>query len=333
MLFGVPLTVTLSFAVLTVLVSAVTGLPLRDPDGFLGPSYVRLPLIVAVMIAFDVLPRALRQRPGLRRFPRSVAEVLRLRWTRPRLAVAVAGLASFYLSYVAYRNLKSFLPFLRERLVDPVLVATDRRLTAGLDPGDVLHDLLGTQLSAEILSAVYMSFLALVPLSLAAALVWSDNLARGAWYATALSFNWILGTVTYYVAPSLGPVYVQPSVFSDLPPTAVADLQEKLHDNRLEVLADPRATDAVHGIAAFASLHVSIAFTAALITHRASRSALARTVVWIYVVLTALATIYFGWHYLLDVPAGLLVGAVSVWSAGLATNSRTAATTSAPLQA
>lgn len=320
LLFGVPLAVTLSCALLTVLVAAVSGLPLRDPDGFLGPSYVRLPVIVAAMIGLDVLPRVLRQRPGLRRVPRCVAEVLRTRWTRPRLAVVAAGLASFYLAYVAYRNLKNFLPSLRERLVDPVLMTTDRWLTGGPHPGNVLHDLLGTQLSAEVLSAVYMSFLALVPLSLAAALVWSDNLARGAWYVTALCFNWILGTVTYYVAPSLGPVYVRPSVFTDLPRTAVTDLQEKLYGDRLEVLADPRATDAVHGIAAFASLHVSIAFTAALITHRTGTSAPARAVAWAYLVLTVLATVYFGWHYLLDVPAGLAVGAGSVWLAARATD-------------
>ena len=110
-----------------------------------------------------------------------------------------------------------------------------------------------------------MIFLPFVPASLAAALVWSDDLSRGAWYASALSLNWIFGTLSYYAPPSLGPIYVEPYRFFDLPTTAVTGLQDALWGNRVEVLADPHATQSVHGIAAFASLHTSIVFTAALV--------------------------------------------------------------------
>jgi membrane-associated phospholipid phosphatase len=329
-LFGLPLVVTATFALLTVLTAVVAGLPLRDPDGFLGPSYLRLPLIVVAMIALDLLPRVLRQRPAPRHLLPSVVEAWQRRWSTSRLAVAAAGLASFYLAYVAYRNLKSYLPFLREHLLDPALMATDRWFAAGLYPADVLHQLLGTGLSAEILSAVYMAFLGFVPLSLTAALIWSDQLTRGAWYVTALCWNWILGILTYYAVPSLGPVYVRPSVFTDLPHTAVADLQNSLHANRLEALPDPHATEAMQGIAAFVSLHVSIVFTAALIAHRTGASRLVRIAMWTYLLLTAVATVYFGWHYLLDVPAGLAVGATSVCLAARATRASTAPVTAAP---
>ena len=299
-------------------VAVVADLPIRDPEGFLGPSYVRLPLMVLLMIAADVLPRVIARRRELGGIGAATSQVLRTRWAGPRLAVAIAGLATFYLAYMSYRNMKSFLPFLEQRLTDPMLEASDRWIAGGSYPADVLQGILGTGFSADLLSGVYMLFMVFVPVSLAAALVWSDNLQRGAWYAAALSFNWVLGTVSYYALPSLGPAYADFTPFSDLPETTVTDLQDTLYDNRVEVLTDPFATENVHGIAAFASLHVSIIFTAALVAHLTRLPRPVRWIMWIYVALTTLATVYFGWHYVLDVIAGFALGAVSVWLAAKA---------------
>jgi membrane-associated phospholipid phosphatase len=314
-LFGVPLAVTFAFAVLMLLTAALTGLPLRDPEGFLGPSYVRLPLTVIGVMAADVLPRVLLQRPAPRNILQVTRKVFKERWTGHRMSVAAAGLASFYLAYVAYRNLKSFLPFLQEHLADPALVATDKWFAGGSNPADVLQQVLGTGITAEVLSFAYMIFLIFVPISLAVALVWSDDLSLGAWYVGALCFNWVIGTATYYAVPSLGPIYVQRSSFTDLPDTAVSSLQDSLYRNRLTVLADPHSTDSVHGIAAFASLHVSIVFTAALVAQLARMPRAVCWALWVYFALTALATVYFGWHYVIDVFAGLAVGGLSVWLA------------------
>ena len=251
-LYGAGIVVALLFGALTLVTAAVADLPLRDPDGFLGPSYVRLPLIALGMMVLDVLPRLLirlRSRPQ----PLLVLrEVLAERCSPARLGLVTLGFGVFYVCYVSYRNLKSFLPFLRDDLYDAWLVSTDRWLAFGTHPGVMLHDLLGTGASAELLSSVYMIFLPFVPLSLAAALVWGNDLLRGAWYAVALSLNWILGTLSYYLLPALGPIYVESYRFLDLPDTPVAGLQHALWRNRIEVLADPHATSSVHGIAAFA---------------------------------------------------------------------------------
>ncbi len=321
-LFGISGAVALLFGGLTIGAAVLSGLPLRDPDGLLGPSYVRLPLIVLGMIALDVVPRALLRRPRLREVPAACLAVLRARWPGWRLAVAAVGLGTFYVAYVSYRNLKSFLPFLRDHLSDPFLVGTDLWLTGGHQPGNLLHELLGTGISAEVLSAVYIFFLFFVPFSLAASLVWSHHAVRGAWYVNALSLNWIIGTFTYYAVPSLGPIYVEGYRYADLPATEVSRLQDALWNNRLEVLAGPHATQSVHGIAAFASLHVSIVFTAALVAQLTRLPRPARWVMWAFFALTAVATVYFGWHYIIDVVAGIAVGALAVWLGGLAIRPR-----------
>ena len=313
-------------AVVAVGGAALLGLPLRDPDGVAGPAWIRLPVIVLLFLGADVLPRALLARGRSGSFAAAARSVLHERWSRERLALVAVGLASFYVTYVSYRNIKSFLPFAREGLVDSELLVLDRLITFGIDPATVLHTVLGTGVAAHLLSAVYLAFLAFVPLSLAASLIWTRDSGRGAWYVTAMGLCWAIGAASYYVLPSLGPVYARPGLFSDLPATGVTRLQESLLESRVEVLTDPWATGALHGIGAFASLHVAIVFAGALVVHRMGLAPLVRWGMWAFFGLTVVATVYFGWHYLLDDVAGLGIGWFSVWLAGVTTGQQSEVT-------
>lgn len=295
------------------------NLPLRDPDGLAGPSYVRLPLIVLLFFLADVVPRVLIDNRGFSNFRASFKFYARERWTRSRTVLVLAGLSSFYVVYVAYRNLKGFLPFVREGLHDELLKDLDRALAFGHYPASLLHDLLGTGVAAHVLSFVYIAFLLFVPVSLGAALMWSRHVSTGFWYVTALCVNWVLGTASYYWLPSVGPYFADRSIFLDLPDTGVSRLQSALEEARGEVLLDPYASESVQGIAAFASLHVSILFTAALICHYMIPNRWMRSAMWIFFGLTSIATIYFGWHYLLDDVAGLAIGWIAVWVGAKAT--------------
>ena len=296
------------------------GLPLRDPDGFLGPTYVRLPLIVALGLAADVLPRAVLQARSVVGVLPQIVAVFRQRWPWRRLGQVLLGLGAFYLTYVSYRSIKHYLPLLREDLVDDELLELDRDMTGGIAPSDVLHDLLGTGVAAHVLSWVYLAFLMFVPLSLGLALAARDRAGDASWYVTALCLNWSLGAASYYVLPSRGPIYAQPELFYDLPQTGTSALQHSLLMSRWLVLQDPYGTERIQSIAAFASLHVSIIFTAALIAQLTIRSIIVRLALWTFFALTVLATIYFGWHYLVDDIAGLAIGGGSVllaaWGTG-----------------
>ena len=87
--------------------------PLVDPEGFLGPSWLRLPLLVLGAFLLDVLPRTLwgsRMKPAL--MPAIARERVRTHWDKDRIVLTVLGLVCFYITYVSYRNLKSFLPFI-----------------------------------------------------------------------------------------------------------------------------------------------------------------------------------------------------------------------------
>lgn len=311
---------SLVVGVTAMVASAQVGVPMKDPDGFLGPAYVRLPLLALLIFAAGIIPAALRRR-SWRELPQGVIDVVRHEWSLYRVFAIGVGLLAFYCCYVGYRNLKNVLPIYRDGvLFDEQLLAFDRWLGGGVDPAVLLHTILGTGLTADFLSFIYLAYLPLVPISLGFFLVCSRRISVGAWYATALSLNWVLGVVSYYLIPSLGPIFARPDLFRVLPETGVSDLQGALLYNRLDFLADPTMSEKIHGIAGFASLHVSVTFTAALFMHHTGQRLLMRVCAWAFFGLTMVATLYFGWHYIPDNVAGMAIGwgsvAIGAWATG-----------------
>jgi len=297
--------------VAAVIVTDAAGVPVRDPDHVAGRRMLVLFALVGALFALDVAVRAAR-RTG-RRLPTraAMARVRRERWTRSRAIAVGVALVSFYVSYLAYRNLKSVVPLLRPELFDRQLLDIDRGMFGGNDPAAILHALFGTGIAAQFFSASYLLLFGFIPATLAFALVFTPNLRAGLFYATAQSLNWLLGAASYFLLPSLGPVYAEPGLFSGLAPTGASELQRILIEQRTDFIADPSAV-AAQSIGAFASLHVSIFFTGAMAAHLLGFGRSVRIVAWAMLALTTLSTIYLGWHYILDDVGGLLLGAVAL---------------------
>jgi len=312
-----PVGIAVFSAALMLIVAAAEGLPLRDPDArYVGSPLALIGVIAGIFLVLDLVPRSWRRsRETQKSLSASFVGVFEERWWGRRGLVVIAALLAFYVTYISYRNLKSFLPFVTDANFDGELLSAERSIFFGNDPARMLHDLLGTGFVAEFLSAVYLAFLTFVPISLAVALIWSNRVKVGITYVSALSICWILGAMSYYVIPALGPVFAEPGLFASLPDTGVSRLQETLLDHRREVLADPLATNAVQSIAAFASLHTGVLFAAALVAHRSRSHAAVRYGLWSMLGFTMIATVYFGWHYIVDDFGGLFIGAVAVLGA------------------
>jgi hypothetical protein len=298
--------------VAALIATGAAGIPLRDPDHVAGRRLVMLLALVGLLVALDVVVRASRRAPGLVPSRALVAEVRRERWTWRRGAIVATALVSFYASYFAYRNLKSVVPLLRpNELFDRQLADWDRVLFGGNDPAALLHTLLGTGFANHALSGAYLLLFVFIPVTLAAALVFSPNLQAGLFYASAQSLNWLLGAASYFLLPSLGPIYTDPGVFANLPVTDASKLQVLLLDQRIAFLHDPSVATA-QSIAAFASLHVSIFFTGALAAHILGLGRRWQIAAWALVALTTTSTIYLGWHYVVDDIGGALLAVMAI---------------------
>ena len=319
--YGMQVVLAIALFGTAVLVAKIQHLPVRDPDdSIVGPSYVRLPLIAVIALLVDVLARSLRGGGGLAGWHSRARRVVRERWTAPRVRLVLIGMGSWYLAYVGFRNLKSYVPFVRPDMLDDELLRLDRGLALGHDPATLLHDLLGTGFAAHVMSVTYVAWIVFLTLSLVMALFWTSDIATACWYVTAVAVNWVLGVTIYYLVPSTGPIYARPDLFADLPETQVTRIAQSWLTDRTEMLSDPFGTDALQTIAAFASLHVSVMVTASLIAMMIGlRPMWIQWFLWVFLVLNVLATVYLGWHYLLDVFGGVAIGVVAVWTAAWGT--------------
>jgi hypothetical protein len=308
---------------LAVLASQILDKRLADPEGsFLGPSYIRLPLLLLGALLLDMLPRTLwYSRLNPKAMPGIVRDRLRTHWNRERFTLVALGIICFYVVYVSYRNLKSFLPFIHKNMYDRELHLIDRALFFGHEPATVLHTVLGTDLTAHVLSYIYLAFLPMVPLGVTAWLVWSRNLSFGYWFVTSQCLAWTLGTGSYYMLPTLGPGLEYQWLYEPLADTPTSDLIAALVDARQTV----RLTGIegqVQSVAGFASLHCAITLLLALMVQYTIRSKIAKWVVWVNFGLTVVATLYFGWHYVADDVAGIVIAMVSFYVGGLASGQK-----------
>ena len=292
--------------------TSVAGIPLRDPDNVTGNRLVIAVSLILTLFGMDMLVRAWRRSEGRLPTRAALAAVRREHWPLGRGLAVGGAIIAFYVTYLAYRNLKSVVPLLRPGdIFDRQLADLDRGLFFGHDPAALLHDAVGTGLATHVFSGVYMLFFLFIPGTLAVALVFSRNLRGGLFYATALSLNWLLGAVSYFLLPSLGPVYAKPGVFSALAGTDAGRLQAILLEQRTEFLHDP-VIGTAQSIGAFASLHVSIFLTAALAAHLLGLRRSVKVVAWILVALTVGATIHLGWHYVVDDLGGVVIAVLAL---------------------
>jgi hypothetical protein len=308
--FAAPLVALLALAIAFV-VTALVDVPLRDPDGVAGGRLLFALGLVGALIVIDIAVRAALRSPGWRPSRGDVVSVARERWTRHRIIPLCMALFAFFVTYFAYRNLKSVVPLVRRKLFDAELTELDIGLF-GEQPAALLHDVLGTGAAAHFLSSAYLLLFLFIPVTLAVSLVFSSKLDAGLFYATALSLNWVVGAGSYFLLPSLGPFEADPTLFSSLPATAVSDLQQWLADERSSFLADPAAPGAAQSIGAFASLHVSIFVTGALTAHILGLPRAVKVVLWVMTALTVISTIYFGWHYIVDDVGGAVIAVMSL---------------------
>ena len=325
--YGMVVAVALLTGLVALITSQALDERLRDPDGFLGPAWVRLPAMLLGAFLIDVVPRSVwrarRNLPSLTALRSEARGIVDEHWTRERISLVVIGLTCFYVTYVSYRNLKNYLPTFFTEMKDPVLHRLDLWLFLGHEPATVLHAVFGESWAAEFFAFIYLIYLPLTPITLITWLVWSRNISYGYWFVTANCLNWSLGTISYYLIPTMGPTFWYPWLYRDLDVTGVTALQDGLWNSRQDVrFALNPFSDSIQSVAGFASLHTSLTLIIALMAHYTVRSALIRWSAWMFFVLTVISTLYFGWHYIADDIGGVVIAVLAVWLGAVATGQK-----------
>ena len=295
------------FGVVTAIKSDAIGIPLRDPGGsmFRG-RLASMAVLLAVFAVADVAVRAVRAGPSARQLAASARE----RLTARRLALIAGALLAYQIVYVCYRNLKSWDAFNTPR--DDDLLSLEKWLFFGHSPAVLLHDLLGQDVAAHVLAAIYDSFSSFVLIAVVASVVFTRQIRDGYVFVTAGAILWILGVIAYYLVPTIGPFWSAPGEFAGLDRTGVTSAQETYVAARAHLLQNPGAGDAFSSLSAFASLHTAFTFLI-LLSAYVYRLRLLSIVLAVYFAGVVVATIYFGWHFVLDDIAGCAMAALALY--------------------
>jgi hypothetical protein len=300
------LAIVVVFAVIAIARSRQLDISFRDPHGKLFTHKIQS--TAQTLLLFVVIDIALRWFRG-RSAGRSLWQTVRTRWTPYRIGLIALALVSYQVVYLCYRNLKSWDVFRTPQ--DDLLLKWDRWLFFDHSPAVLLHDLLGKDLAARLLTDLYESFSTLVTVALVAALAFTPTVRSAYVFVVSAMWAWILGVGSYYLIPSLGPFHAAPEEFTGLTRTSIQRTQEAYLAQRDYLLANPHAHDAFAQISAFASLHCALTCLIFLM----ARYYGLRLVSWVaglFLVGTLLATVYLGWHFAVDDVAGLAIAWVSV---------------------
>lgn len=221
-------------------------------------------------------------------------------------------LLGFILVVAVYSNLSAMVPLINPVDCTPLFHRLDRALFLGHDPFALLAPLHSPALT-ELMRESYYFFFMFIVFGLGAAVLFGGPGDFERIY-TGFALVYVVGAAIYLLTPSVGPAFHEATRHL-LPPAAKGSMIARHETAYLVFLRNPQTAPVFpfNGLAAFPSLH--IAHSLFFLWHM-------RRLEWVLVLLLAapfallaLSTVYLGWHWVVDLPGGALLAAVSVWLA------------------
>ena len=219
------------------------------------------------------------------------------RWTRDTRAPLASLLRLFYgplLYWTLYHQVQTLWPVLHQAPLDGALAALEARLWGG-QPALAFAAALPSRWLSELFCFAYFAYYFVVPVVGLAALR-TRGYATAEGFILAVTVCFLVCYTGFWLAPTVGPHYW-------FPPGRGPELYRGYLFNHL--LFGFTAHGEIRG-GACPSSHIAVAFLATLWTRRRAPA--------LFPFLAAItglmlpAVVYLRAHYLLDVPAGLLVG-------------------------
>lgn len=292
-----PIALTCLFATLVTLISLTDGVALPLPTEKVSPALgfnAMFPLLVALGGYLCV-----------RAWQLAGAEPVARRELVGRLRIDLTFLALFVIATYFHFVLKLQIPLIRSSRYDDVFFLLDDRVASVIGALTELRNTIARALPHSD------SWYQLCQLSVYVLSFWGHAFGNRHWFQrvmTAFLLNVTLGAFAYLLAPAIGPF-----VYESGPNLAAIQAQQVMANVADEVSSRGAMWLAPHGSefftsapASMPSLHVSIACIAAYYAIRARLPLPLQMVIIPMAVWIPLEAVVSRWHYLADVPAGIL---------------------------
>ncbi len=291
------------------LLYTLLGLSFRDPfrlyisKVLLGlVSYLLGHLLAILLVRLRDIREALAKKQS-KHWRASVDEYKKSYFSAGKLSHDLRLLHAVSAMFVVYINLKHLIPYVNSRLYDETLMNLERWLFSGKSPGMLVVESIGLRW-APLLSDAYTAFYPYVAF-LTVFLLLRGSLSYAQKFSFAFCLLWFLAIFVEYAFPTLGPCFFYPELFSHLPHTRVTELQQELWQQKLYLDLHPQSDKGVWLISGLPSLHIAAVFLGTLYLRKLNRFAAYCS--WLLLLITCVTTMYFGWHYLADLPSAFLL--------------------------
>jgi hypothetical protein len=224
----------------------------------------------------------------------------------PFLLYAARVIFALNITVIAYFNLKQIIPFVNPRLFDQQLWQIDTIIHGNISP-----TLMALRIPHDwgvwpFMDKFYKTFFLLHFIFFWIFIGQKNSQDLKNKFFTAICLLWIVGGISYFVFPAMGPCYFKPELFKGLNLPWAQKIQYLLLDSYTHATKDSFAyqTTAFSGIAAMPSLHVAFPFLFTLLSWKINRIISITTGVYTLIIL--IGSVMLGWHYLIDGYAGIL---------------------------
>lgn len=241
----------------------------------------------------------------------SLMAELRAAYPLRYIAYVVRAALAIQITLLWFCCLKYVVPYVRPVLFDGELSRFDTILHLGVNPSALAVRLThGMPALLQCTDAFYVGYFPILLLFFAYVMIQERRVYMRDPFVLGYCLFWLLGGLSYYLLPSMGPIYHQPELFNAIMPHM--PFASKLNH---ELLVDYRAFIAApwthepmlyYGIAAMPSLHVGACAMFACFARHFSRIAFVFMV--IVTLLMFCGSLITGWHYAVDGYAGVLLG-------------------------
>lgn len=212
------------------------------------------------------------------------------------IAIDIRTLNAAAILFVLIINLRHLVPYINQTVYDSFLVSFEESLFGGKILSLWVIDLFGLN-SAILMSDVYELFYPYLSVIIFA-FVLCRNRELSQQFFVSFVVIWMAGIVITCIWPTWGPCFYLPQAFAALPETSMTQMQKGLWEMKVYLEANPYSAKGAYLISAMPSLHVAVVALGGFYLWDISR--FFSVISWFFVLLTVLATLYFGWHYLLD---------------------------------
>jgi len=227
------------------------------------------------------------------------------------LGMVTRTVALLILCYVVISNLKAAIPLFRVYAWDRAGLQLDTLMFFGKSPYLLLHNLFPPARYTLFFEQFYFFFFYFNSFGLCGAFVFGSPRYLFKVTNTVVMASYI-GLVIYWLFPTLGPCFFNETayIFNQMPENTA--LKPMLYNQFRSMITSPTnfKVGLFNGIAAFPSLHV--AHSLIYLVYLWPRQRFLTTLNILPFVLLCVSTVYLGWHYVIDIPAGALVGVAAI---------------------